>query len=171
MIEVDISDIFSKLRTKNDISNFFRENSNNKFFLFLFIIIAKYYPKEKSFNKEFLLGVLRGTKKLLPLGCFGGFNLPYYSKSKKLTKEYIFQKFLNDQNLLSYLPDNVNLTGITREFLLSVLFYGNREKYLQLYEEYKNIQIQKSTSGNRKFVAIITEETKELLKQYKPIDL
>ena len=42
-----------------------------KFFLFLFIIIAKYYPKEKSFNKEFLLGVLRGTKKLLPLGCFG----------------------------------------------------------------------------------------------------
>ena len=99
------------------------------------------------------------------------FNLPYYSKSKKLTKEYIFQKFLNDQNLLSYLPDNVNLTGITREFLLSVLLYGSKEKYLQLYEEYKNIQIQKSTSGNRKFVAIITEETKELLKQYKPIDL
>lgn len=135
------------------------------------IIIAKFYPNEKCFNKEFLLGVLRGQKRLLPLGCYGGFSLPYYSKSKKLTKEHIFQKFSNDQILMSYLPDNVSLSGITREFLLSVLFYGNREKYLQLYEEYKSIQIQKSTTGNRKYTAIITEENKDLLRRYNPIDL
>lgn len=118
-----------------------------------------------------MLGVLSGRKRLLPLGCFGGFSLPYYTKSKKLTKEYIFQKFTNDNNLLSYLPDNVSLANISREFLLSVLFYGNRDKYLDLYEEYKDIQIAKSTSGNRKFAAVVTNEMKELLKNYNPINL
>ena len=119
------------------------------YYYLFFINLAKYYPAEKCFNKEFLLGVLGGTKKLLPLGCFGGFNLPFYTKSKKLTKEYIYIKFQNDNNLLSYLPDNPSLSSLTREFLLCVLFYGNREKYLELYEECKNIQIQKSTTGIR----------------------
>jgi len=69
------------------------------------------------------------------------------------------------------LPDNVRLTSLTREFLLSVLFYGNRDKYLDLYEEYKDIEIQKSTTGNKKYVAIVTDEMKDLLAQYNPIDL
>lgn len=72
---------------------------------------------------------------------------------------------------MSYLPDNVRLTSLTREFLLSVLFYGNRDKYLDLYEEYKDIEIQKSTTGNKKYVAIVTDEMKDLLAQYNPIDL
>lgn len=69
------------------------------------------------------------------------------------------------------MPDNVRLTSLTREFLLSVLFYGNRDKYLDLYEEYKDIEIQKSTTGNKKYVAIVTDEMKDLLAQYNPIDL
>lgn len=73
--------------------------------------------------------------------------------------------------MLSYLPDNMPLTNISRQFLLSVLFYGNRDKYLELYEEYKNIQVQKSTSSNRKFTAIITDEMRELLKNYDPVCL
>ena len=73
--------------------------------------------------------------------------------------------------MLSYLPDNMPLTNISRQFLLSVLFYGNRDKYLELYEEYKNIQVQKSTSSNRKFTAIITDEMRELLKNYNPVYL
>ena len=69
------------------------------------------------------------------------------------------------------MPDNVRLTSLTREFLLSVLFYGNRDKYLDLYEESKDIEIQKSTTGNKKYVAIVTNEMKDLLAQYNPIDL
>ena len=72
---------------------------------------------------------------------------------------------------MAYLPDNAPLTSITREFLLSVLFYGNRNKYLQLYEEYKQIEIQKSTCGNKKFTAIITNGAKKLLKNYKPVEM
>ena len=49
MIEVDISDIFSKLRAKNDISNFFRENSNNKIF-FIFV----YYHSEILSERKIL---------------------------------------------------------------------------------------------------------------------
>lgn len=69
------------------------------------------------------------------------------------------------------MPDNVRLTSLTHEFLLSVLFYGNRDKYLDLYEEYKDIEIQKSTTGNKKYVAFVTDEMKDLLAQYNPIDL
>ena len=118
-----------------------------------------------------MLGVLSGRKKLIPLGCFGGFSLPFYTKNKKLTKEYIFAKIINDENLLAYLPDNIQLTSITREFLLSILFYGARNKYLELYEEYKNIQIQKSTTGNKRFKAVVTNEIIDSLKNYNPIDL
>ena len=97
--------------------------------------------------------------------------MPYYTKSKALTKKHIFEKFINDNNLLSYLPDNISLTSISREFLLSVLFYGAREKYLELYEQYKEIQTQKSTNGNRKFIATITNEMKEMINNYNPVDL
>ena len=41
-------------------------------------------------------------------------------------------KIISDNELLAYLPDNVPLAYLSREFLLSVLFYGNREKYLDL---------------------------------------
>ena len=103
--------------------------------------LAQYYPPQKCFNREFLLGVLRGIKKLLPLGCFGGFKLPYYTKSKRLTKDNIYQKFIGDSELLAYLPDNAPLAYLSREFLLSALFYGNREKYLDLYQQYKEIEL------------------------------
>ena len=70
---------------------------------------------------------------------------------------------------MAYLPDNTLLTSITREFFLNVLFYGNRNKYLQ--KEYKQIEIQKSTCGNKKFTAIIANEAKELLKNYNPMEM
>lgn len=118
-----------------------------------------------------MLLVLSGKKKLLPLGCFGGFNIPYFSKSKKLTKDDIFKKFIGDESLLIYLPDNPDMKSITRELLLSILFYGNRSKYLSLYEEYKELQIQRTTTGNRKYYAKVTEEMLSYLQNFKPINL
>ena len=64
---------------------------------------------------------MNGKKKLLPLGCAGGFNIPYYSKNKQLTKDDIFKEFVGDDNLLSYIPDEPDIKSISREFLLSVL--------------------------------------------------
>ena len=118
-----------------------------------------------------MIGVLSGRKKLLPIGCMGGFNFPYYSKEKKLTKEDIYKNFVGDQALLAYLPDNPDIRCITREYLLSVLFFSNREKYLELYGKYKDIQIQKTTTGNKKFYAKITNEMLDRLRQFQPINL
>jgi len=133
--------------------------------------IALYFPDGPQFGREFVLLVLSGKKKLLPLGCFGGFNIPYFSKSKKLTKDDIFKKFIGDESLLIYLPDNPDMKSITRELLLSILFYGNRSKYLSLYEEYKELQIQRTTTGNRKYYAKVTEEMLSYLQNFKPINL
>ena len=105
------------------------------------------------------------------MGCFGGFSIPYFSKNKKLTKEDIYKKFIGDENLMNYLPDTPDLKSISRELLLSILFYGNREKYLSLYEEYKNLKIQRSTTGNRKFIANVTEEMLKQLKDFQPINM
>ena len=110
-------------------------------------------------------------KKLLPIGCLGGFNFPYFSKNKLLTKEDIFKLFAGDENLLSYLPDNPDVRSLSREFLLSVLFFGARDKYLTLYEKYKDIQFQKTTTGNKKFIAKISDEMLEHLKNFQPVNL
>ena len=65
-------------------------------------------------------------------------------KRKKLTKGNIFKKFIGDSELLSYLRDNVSLAYVSIKFLLSILFYGNKDKYLDLYQQYKETEIQKS---------------------------
>lgn len=118
-----------------------------------------------------MLLILSGKNQLLPLICFGGFNIPYFSKSKKLTKDDIFRKFIGDESLFIYLPDNPDMKSVKRELLLSILFFGNRSKYLSLYEEYKELQIQKTTTGNKKYYAKITEEMLSHLQNFKPINL
>ena len=78
----------------------------------------------------------------------GGFSIPYHSKNKRLVKEDIFKELENDQDLLCYLPDSPDIKSLSRELKLSILFYSNREKYLN-YEEYKKLQIQHFTIGNK----------------------
>ena len=170
-MEIDLSEIITKLWTKNDIINFFREKNNNFYFIFKIINYSFILPPNNHFNKSFLLGVLSGRKKLLPIGCLGGFNFPYFSKNILLTKDHIFKLFIIDNNLLSYLPDDPDVRYLSREFLLSVLFFGAREKYLSLYEKYKDIQFQKSTTGNQKFMAKISDEMMEHLKNFQPVNL
>ena len=72
---------------------------------------------------------------------------------------------------LFYLPDSPDIKSLSRELLLSILFYADREKYLNLYEQYKNLQIQRSTTGNRKFVAQITMEMMNHLENFQPVNL
>ena len=98
------------------------------------------------------------------------FNFPYYSKEKKLTKEDIFKIFVVD--IISNISDNPDIRCIIREYLLSVLFFSNQEKFLELYEKYKDIQIQKTTTGNKKFyIKIITNEMLDQLRKFQPINL
>ena len=157
----------------NKTSKTFSEKKVIKNFIYIIFInyLALYYPEGAHFGKAFLLNVLNGKKKLLPLGCVGGFNIPYYSKNKQLTKEDIFKKFVGDENLLAFIPDDPDIKSISREFLLSVLFYASRDKYLSLYEQYKDLELQRSTTGNRIFIAKISEEMLLNLKNYNPVNI
>ena len=84
----------------------------------------------------------------MSIGCLGGFNFLYFSKDKKLTKSHIYSEFIGDSYLMAYLLDESDIGYLQREFLLSVLFFGARDKYLKLYEIYKDIQLKKLTTGN-----------------------
>ena len=88
MNEIDINEIFQKLRTKSDIKNFFLEQGKYNFILYNFNkkFIALYFPDGHQFGKSFVLNVLNGRKKLLPLGCYGGLTFLITVKIRNLSK-------------------------------------------------------------------------------------
>lgn len=97
--------------------------------------------------------------------------MPYYTKEKMLTKEMIFKYFEEDQELLQYLPSEPKLKSIPRELLLSIMANVRRAKYAEIYSKYKEIKSQKSTIGNKIYCAQITNEFKEGLNNFRPINL
>lgn len=109
--------------------------------------------------------------KLLPLGSIGGYSLPYYTKENILTKSMIFKIFEEDDALLQYLPDKPNLKTIPRDFLLCVMANIRREKYASMYAKYKDIKAQRSTVGNKVYKAQITNDFKNGLNHFSPINL
>lgn len=66
-----------------------------------------------------------------------------------MTKQHIFSQFVNDDELLKYIPSGVKPSSLTRELLLSILAYIRKDKYLGLYGIYKATKLQKSTTGNK----------------------
>ena len=87
------------------------------------------------------------------MGQVGGYDLPYFSKEKLLTKNDIIIQFNNDPELAEYLPDHASSGTITRSFLLALLYNVKREKYMKLYESYKQHKKQISI-GNKKIYHI-----------------
>ena len=83
----------------------------------------------------------------------------------------IFQIFLDDVDLLRYIPANANLKTIPRDFLLSVLANIKREKYAQLYSKYKEIKSGRSTGGNKIYKAQITNQFYTGLQNFTPVNL
>ena len=71
------------------------------------------------------------------MGEIGGYDLPFFSKDKFLTKTHIISQFNNDIELAQYLPDRINPSKVTRSFPLALLFNVKKEKYLNLYGLYK----------------------------------
>jgi len=65
--------IFSRNKGAEIILQIFSEKIVSLYlynYINIFIYAAQYYPHEKCFGREFLLGILRGRKKLLPPGFF-----------------------------------------------------------------------------------------------------
>ena len=108
---------------------------------------------------------------MLPLGCLGGFNIPYYTKEKILTKQHIYSQFIGDTDLKMYVPDDLKLSAITRELLLAILFYIKREKYLALYALYKKTKLQRATTGSKIFDIKIDPSYIDKLNNYTSVEV
>ena len=113
---VKASQILKKLKTYKDRKNFALENSK-----FHFLILDWYMPKETGYDASFMLEVLRGHKKYLPLSVSSDYNLSYFRSGDTLTKRYIIEK-INGNNAYSYyLPNGVTFEKLSRKFLLMVI--------------------------------------------------
>ena len=107
----------------------------------------------------------------MALGSIGGFELPYFTKKKALRKVNILDKVRNDSELMSYIPDDININSLTRDFLLSVLMTGSQDKYFSLYKQYKEIMAEKEDKRLIKYVLPISETLKNKLMEYSPVDV
>lgn len=122
---VKASDILKKLRTPQDRKNFSLENSK-KFLKFFFNKILDWYiPNLKGYDATFLLKVMRGEKRCLPIGFQSGFHLSYFRKGETLNKEYIINKISGNPNFKYYIPDGISPMSLTRDFLLTVSILYN----------------------------------------------
>ena len=74
----------------------------------------------RGYDATFLLQVMKGEKKCLPVGFQTGFNLNYFRKGETLNKTYIINKIINNPKFKDYVPDNISLMCLSRDFLLTV---------------------------------------------------
>ena len=77
-------------------------------------------PRECGYDTSYMIDVLKGRKKYLPLSVSSGYDLSYFRTGETLTKNYIISKMTNIEAYKDYLPDNIELSKLSRKFLLSV---------------------------------------------------
>lgn len=87
-----------------------------------------------------------------------------------MTKQHIFSHFINDEELLKYIPTGVKVSSLTRELLLSILAYIRKEKYLHLYGIYKSTKLQRSTTGCKNYDIQIQGNFVENIKNYTSVN-
>ena len=59
----------------------------------------------------------------MPIGYGVGFEFNYFTKSHKFTKSHLLEYFSEDQELLKYIPDDIDKKSINRTYLISVRIY------------------------------------------------
>ena len=96
----------------------------------------------------------------------GGYELPYFSKQKLLTKDHIISQFIGDEELLKYLPDQLNKSTVTREFLLALLFNVRNDKYLNLYNTYKQEKSNRQFCNGKVYKVSITNKFANEISEY-----
>jgi len=59
------------------------------------------------------------------MGQYDGIDFPYFTKSNHFTKNHLLSYFKNDQQLRSYLPDDIRIDFIKRCYSLNVSIFYN----------------------------------------------
>ena len=92
--------------------------------------------------------------------------MPYFSKDKILTKSHIIKQYNNDHELARYFAGQVSPYTIALEFLLALLYNVKMEKYLLLYNAYKEKKKQSSTTGGKIYKIGVGNEFIGQLRNY-----
>lgn len=123
-VTLKMSELTSKFKTHADKVNFCRE-------------MGFFFPSLPGFDSKYFLDFIQGRKKLLPLGMMSGFSFSYYTKTRQFTKQHLVTFFQNDLELQSYIPTDIKISSLNREYLLSVLAYVRKDTWMDLYNQYK----------------------------------
>ena len=59
----------------------------------------------------------------MPLGHHTDYDLKYFRKDHLLTKEFLITIIKNNGDYQEYIPDNLDLKLLSRDYILSVSFY------------------------------------------------
>lgn len=72
----------------------------------------------------------------------------------------------SDAQQAEYFPNHINPSTVTRSFLLSLLFKEKREKYVALYNLYKNKMKQSSIKGGKLYSVLVAESFINYIKNF-----
>lgn len=72
---------------------------------------------------------------------------------------------------MKYIPDDIKINSLNRDFLLSILMIGNQTKYYSLYKHYKEILSEKEDKRLQKYMIPISEILKNKFMEYNPVNM
>lgn len=68
---------------------------------------------------------------------------------------------------MKYIPDDIKINSLNRDFLLSVLITGNQTKYYILYKQYKEILSESEDKRLQRYMIPMSEVLKSKLMEYR----
>jgi len=121
---MDIKSLKQRMSSKQDVIKFFHSSLN------------LYYPKGGSFDSKFLYQTFRGEKLLLPCGSSTEDVLNSLRTDRRFDKKSLLNMLLADPSANKYFPDNPDVNGIDKGFILSVMMHIKPDLYKNVYLEY-----------------------------------
>jgi len=158
MVTVPAIEIIRKLKTKIDRQNFCRENN-------------WYIPiNEPGYDTNFVLQVIKGEKKCLPLGFGTGFHLPSFRTGETLNKKYIIDKMMGNPAYGDYIPNKIQPMALSRDYLLSLVAFLDADLYRKLYIISKEELGKRNISKWKDYEMTLNIEILNKLKNFHPIE-
>lgn len=108
--EIKISQFESRIRCKESLREFFFRKRKQIFL------------KDSCFNTQFLLSVLKGDKKLLPISANNVVELGRLKNNKMFDKKNLLNLIQNNEEMRKFIPDSPKYSRIERESMLKVSF-------------------------------------------------
>ena len=130
LVSYPANELLKKCKCHEDIVNICREMGTYIYIIYQDIIfqinldmmVISFYngghPKKRQVN-------ICNIFQLFELGKVSGYSFRYFTKDKSFTKAHIIRELSLIPEAKLYLPDNINIKSIGREYLFAVSYYYN----------------------------------------------